>query len=183
MKVLERLRSASGHAERAERGRAVMRVVRVQPNPPVGGAIVARDRIPERRRLPAERLYVELAAEGERRMHAIEAHARDARPAPEREELGGREGGGADRDGRERGDVERRRERESRPAQMDGVRRRRGTAQEAPELAEKARIGFGGHDRASFARPVPSTCADRPGPVSAVKLTCGGGLPVAPGAA
>ncbi|KGC40188.1 hypothetical protein DO73_4613 [Burkholderia pseudomallei] len=94
-------------AEHGERGRAMMRRVRVQPDPAVGRAVVARDRIPQRRHVPAAR--TQRRAEPDRCVAAIDTHAgQPARRAMH--ELGERDARRADRGRGEIGDRKGRRQ-------------------------------------------------------------------------
>jgi hypothetical protein len=80
---------------------AVIAVVRVQPDPAVGGRVIAGDRVPHRRSFPALRSEEDLAHERRRRCSPIDADAPD----------GGVVAGGPDpRGGERRGSDRRRRE-------------------------------------------------------------------------
>jgi hypothetical protein len=61
---------------------AVVGVVGVQPDPAVGGAVVPRDRVPQRRLLPADRTEQPLGSEAGAGGHAVDRDRRHFRLAP-----------------------------------------------------------------------------------------------------
>ena len=97
-------------AENLLRRRAVIAVVGVQPDPAVGGGVVAGDRIPYRRAFPAVRTKEDLADERRRRGTAINTDASDGRVVARRLEARGGQRRDRDRGRREAGHVEDRRQ-------------------------------------------------------------------------
>jgi hypothetical protein len=102
-------------------GRAVVGVVRVQPDPAISDLVVPGDRVPCRRDLPSDGSEQPLSGEGGARRRAIHPDRTDAGFRSRGMELGGRERRGRHRPGSQAGHVEPRGQHQPGPAECQGI--------------------------------------------------------------